>query len=223
MHYTKNMMFRKNLLAISYSVTALCFAIGAYFLPQAPERFATHWNADGVADGFSSPAFGLFLIPIVSLVVLGLYSIFRKIDPLKQNIAASQPAADGVLFVVVLFLSYLQGMVVYWNKVGPFAFNRVIAPAFGTLFFCVGLMMRMTKRNWFIGIRTPWTLSSDTVWQKTHAIGGVLFMGIGAASGVIGMLLPGIFIWLLLFPLIGSTIFLFFYSYFIYRKEKDGQ
>lgn len=215
-------MIRKHLLTIAFIIASLSLIASASLLPQAPERFATHWNAEGIADGFSSPVFGLLLLPALSFVILGLYSLFRRIDPLKQNIAASRPAADGLMLALVLFFTYLQTMTVYWNIVGPFSFNRVIAPAFGALFFIVGLVMRRTKRNWFIGIRTPWTLSSDAVWERTHALGGTLFMFVGGFSAVLGILLPQLFIWLLLFPIIGVTVFLFFYSYLLYRKEKNG-
>ena len=85
--------------------------------------------------------------------------------------------------------------------------------------FFIGYMLRKAKRNFFIGIRTPWTLSSDTVWDKTHQIGAVLFMVSGVLA-VIGGLVGGMTaFWMLFIPLISSTLFLVAYSYVLYRNE----
>ncbi|MBT3712650.1 MAG: SdpI family protein, partial [Anaerolineae bacterium] len=88
------------------------------------------------------------------------------------------------------------------------------------LFLLVGYMLRKAKRNWFIGIRTPWTLSSDTVWDKTHQLAGKLFI----ASGILAML--GVFfgdnaVWFTLIPILGTTLWLFIYSYLLYQKENS--
>ena len=79
-------------------------------------------------------------------------------------------------------------------------------------------MMRQAKRNFFIGIRTPWTLSSDYVWNETHRIGGTLFI-ISGFLALLGALFPGYALWLLLIPLFASVIFTFVYSYVLYQRE----
>jgi uncharacterized membrane protein len=80
-------------------------------------------------------------------------------------------------------------------------------------------MLRKAKRNFFIGIRTPWTLSSDRVWEETHRLGSVLFMISGALALVGGFFGGMLSFWLLFVPLMGSTIFLLIYSYFLYQRE----
>ena len=92
-------------------------------------------------------------------------------------------------------------------------------PAIGLLFIFIGFMLRQAKRNFFIDIRTPWTLSSDRVWEKTHRIGSTLFMLAGALA-VIGSLFGGLTaFWMLMIPIFGSTIFLVIYSYVLYKQE----
>jgi uncharacterized membrane protein len=92
-------------------------------------------------------------------------------------------------------------------------------PFMGILFIFVGYMLKQAKRNFFIGIRTPWTLSSDTVWDKTHQLGSVLFMASGVLA-FIGSFFGGMAaFWMLMVPLLGSTLFLFIYSYILYRNE----
>ena len=92
-------------------------------------------------------------------------------------------------------------------------------PFLGVLFIAVGWMLRKAKRNFFIGIRTPWTLSSDTVWDKTHQLGSNLFMASGALAIVGGFFGGMTAFWLMFIPLIGSSLFLVVYSYVLYRGE----
>jgi uncharacterized membrane protein len=92
-------------------------------------------------------------------------------------------------------------------------------PAMGLLFIFIGFLLRRAKRNFFIGIRTPWTLSSDTVWDKTHRVGAILFMASGVLA-FIGSFFGGMAaFWMLFVPLIGSTLLLFVYSYVLYQRE----
>lgn len=91
-------------------------------------------------------------------------------------------------------------------------------PAMGLLFIYIGWMLRKAKRNFFIGIRTPWTLSSDKVWDKTHQLGSILFM-ISGVLALIGSLFGSNAIWFVMVPLLGSTMFLVVYSYMLYQRE----
>ena len=100
--------------------------------------------------------------------------------------------------------------------------GKAMLPAMGLLFIVVGSMLRKAKRNFFIGIRTPWTLSSDTVWEKTHQLGSVLFMVSGALAVIGGLFGGTVAFWMLMVPLMGSTIFLLIYSYVLYQRETKG-
>ena len=97
--------------------------------------------------------------------------------------------------------------------------SAAMLPMIGLLFFFIGYMLKKAKRNFFIGIRTPWTLSSDTVWNKTHQLGSALFM-LSGAFAIIGGFFGGMLaFWLMFVPLMGSTLFLVVYSYILYRNE----
>jgi uncharacterized membrane protein len=97
--------------------------------------------------------------------------------------------------------------------------SKAMLPAMGILFFFIGYMLRKAKRNFFIGIRTPWTLSSDKVWDETHRVGSVLFM-ISGAFAFIGSLFGGtLAFWFLFVPIIGSTLITLLYSYVLYQRE----
>jgi uncharacterized membrane protein len=93
-------------------------------------------------------------------------------------------------------------------------------PAMGLLFFYIGTLMSKLKRNWFIGIRNPWTLSSDKVWNKTHKLGGTLFKVLGIIM-VLGILVASKYIvWIILVPVFTIVIWLFVYSYLEYKRIK---
>jgi uncharacterized membrane protein len=115
---------------------------------------------------------------------------------------------------------YIHGLTLAWSLgYQDFKMSAAMLPFLGILFIFIGYLLRQAKRNFFIGIRTPWTLSSDMVWDKTHQLGSILFMVSGALAFV-GSFLGGMMaFWLLFVPLMGSTLFLVIYSYVLYRNE----
>ena len=88
---------------------------------------------------------------------------------------------------------------------------------FFLLFFYIGMMMEKSKRNWFIGIRTPWTLSDDRVWERTHRLGGRMFKAAALVS-LLGLAAGEYAIWLLLVPILVAAFYPMVYSYFEYKK-----
>lgn len=207
---------RKSELIIIFIILA-SFVVGVYLYPQMPDRVASHWNIRGEVDGYMSKFWGLFLMPIISLGVLLIFVLIPRIDPLKANIDKFRKHFDVFIVIISLFLFYLYLLTIFWTKGARFNMTQFLAPAFGVLFYYAGVLIENAKRNWSIGIRTPWTLSSEKVWAKTHQLGGKLFK----VSGVIvllGIILPDYAFLVLVLPIILSSIYLFVYSYFEYRK-----
>lgn len=195
--------------------------LGAVLWPQLPDPMASHWNVNDQVDGYTSRLWGVLLMPLISLAMLGLFLLIPKIDPLKANIAAFRPTFNLFIFLFLLFLFYLHGLTLLWNLGYHFRMSQALLPAMGLLFFFIAHLLRHAKRNWFIGIRTPWTLSSDRVWSETHRIGATLFAICGILS-ILGGLLGGTFaIWLTILPLLLTTLFLIIYSYFLYQRETE--
>jgi len=200
------------------AIVLLSFVIGIYIYPQMPETMVFHWNARGEADGYASKLFGLFLMPAVSFVLFLLFVAIPKIDPLKQNIAKFRKYFDRFVLLIMIFLFYLYLITILWNFGFSFNIIQLLVPAFAALFYYCGILIEKAKRNWFIGIRTPWTMSSDKVWDKTHRLGGKLFKISGIIS-LLGLLSEDYAIYAVILPIISFTVFLFVYSYFQYRKN----
>jgi len=163
---------------------ALSFAISLYAFPMLPESVASHWGLEGEVNGYM-PAFGgAFFIPVLSAVLFVIFLAIPSIDPLRANIDSFRTDYHRFIFVIVLFLSLVHIQMLLWNLGTEISFNLTMPILMGGLFFYIGDLLGKVKRNWFIGIRTPWTMSNDVVWDKTHKVGGKLFKAAGAISAL---------------------------------------
>jgi uncharacterized membrane protein len=187
---------------------------------RLPDPMASHWNVNDQVDGYMPRFWGVFLLPLITLGLVALFLVVPSIDPLKANIAQFREAFNLFVVLIVGFMIYLYGLTLAWNLgYQDFRMSGAMLPALGLLFIFIGFMMRQAKRNFFIGIRTPWTLSSDTVWNETHRVGAVLFMISGVLAFIGGLFGGTTAFWMLFAPIMGSTLFLLVYSYVLYRRE----
>lgn len=113
--------------------------------------------------------------------------LIPKIDPLKENIQKFRRYFDVFMLLLFGFLFYLYTLTLLWNLGYRFNIIQLLAPAFGLIIYYAGVMMENAKQNWFVGVRTPWTLSGESVWDKANRLAGRLFnvAGILAALGVV--------------------------------------
>ncbi|MFM8875867.1 MAG: SdpI family protein [Anaerolineae bacterium] len=205
---------------IVLTLIAIAVIAGALLWNQLPEQMASHWNTNDQVDGYMPKFWGVFLMPLVTLGMLALFIVLPNMDPLKANIVQFRGAFNLFIVLIVAFMLYIHGLTLAWSLgYQGFKMSAAMLPFLGILFIFIGYLLRQAKRNFFIGIRTPWTLSSDMVWDKTHQLGSILFMVSGALAFV-GSFLGGMMaFWLLFVPLMGSTLFLVIYSYVLYRNE----
>ena len=199
----------------------IAVAVGAGLLlwNQLPDQMASHWDANDQVNDYLPKFWGVFMMPLITLGMFVLFLVIPGIDPLKANISQFRETFNLFILFIVLFMLYVHGLTLAWSLGFSFKMSAAMLPMMGLLFIFIGYMLRQAKRNFFIGIRTPWTLSSDTVWNKTHQLGSILFM----ASGVL-VLVGGFFggmaaMWLTLAPLLASTLALMIYSYLLYQSE----
>jgi uncharacterized membrane protein len=187
---------------------------------RLPDQIASHWNINDQVDGYMPKFWGVFLLPFITLGMFVLFLVVPSIDPLKANIAQFRGAFNLFIVLIVGFMLYLYGLTLAWNLgYNDFRMSGAMLPAIGLLFIFLGFMMRQAKRNFFIGIRTPWTLSSDTVWNETHRVGAVLFIVSGALAFLGGFFGGMTAFWMMFAPLMASTLFLLVYSYVLYRRD----
>jgi uncharacterized membrane protein len=198
----------------------LALLAGAALWNQLPDQMASHWNVNDEVDGTMPKFWGVFLMPLTTLGMLVLFLVLPGMDPLKANIAQFRESFNLFILLIVIFMLYIHGLTLVWSfGYQDFKMSAAMLPFMGVLFIAIGFMLKKAKRNFFIGIRTPWTLSSDSVWDKTHQLGSILFMASGVFA-IIGGVFGGMTaFWLMFVPLIGSSLFLVIYSYVLYRAE----
>ena len=193
------------------------FVISIYFYPKVPDQMATHWNSQGEVNGYMSKTWGMFLIPLMLIPFIALFIIIPKIDPLKKNFKKFINYYDGLIIVLFIFLFFIHCLMILWNIGYQYDIGIMINIPIALLFLYMGLIMKHLKRNWFVGIRTPWTISDDKVWKKTHEKAAVVFK-IAAVLTLVGLFFGNYSIWFLLVPILAGTCYLFIYSYFEYKK-----
>lgn len=200
-----------------FTLALISLAVGFYFYPQLPEQMASHWNAAGEVDGYMSKFWGVYLMPCVLIGMAVLFFLIPRIDPLRKNIAKFRSYYDGFIILMMLFMFAVYGHGLLWNLGTEISTNIFFSIGIGLILFYAGILCQHAKRNWFIGIRTPWTLSSEKVWQKTHKVGGKLFKCAGLIA-ILGVFFETYAIYFILVPTLGVTVYVILFSYFEYER-----
>jgi len=208
---------KKTTIVISL-IILLSFVIAIYSYQKIEgDKVASHWNAQGQVDGYMSKFWGIFLFPLMFIGLYLLFLLIPKIDPLKKNILKFRKYYDIFILVIMLFLFYIFILTILTNLSYSFNMTTMLMPAIGFLFFGIGMFMKKLKRNWFIGIRTPWTISNDEVWKKTHILGAKHFKLLGIII-FFGIFFQKYLLWFILVPVMISVVWLVVYSYLEYKK-----
>lgn len=204
--------------AVITGLILFSFIISIYFYPHVPETMATHWNFRGEVDGYMSKLWGVFFMPLLITGLAVLFLAIPRIDPKKENIAKFRKYYDGFVILLIFFMLIVYLQILLWNTGIRISPNAVLPAGVGLLFYYIGVLMENAERNWFIGIRTPWTLSSDRVWRKTNRLGGRLFRIAGIVA-VLGAFFPELALFFILGPALFIAGFTAVYSYLEYQKE----
>lgn len=212
-------MKTKGIQILILSLILASFLLGAYLYPMMPERMASHWDASGSVNGYMSKLWGLFLMPFISTILFLAFLVIPKIDPLGENIAKFRGHFDVFTLLLFGFLFYLYLLTLLWNLDYRFNIVKLMAPAIGLLIFYAGVLTKNARQNWFIGVRTPWTLSSESVWNKTNRLAGKLFKAAGILA-MFGAVFPEQAILLILVPVILAAIYPLIYSYREYQRDR---
>ncbi len=201
---------------LGFLLVLAAFAMVGVQYPGLPDPMPTHWNAAGHVDGWMPKFWGSFLFPLVMAVLWLMFLVLPKISPRGFEMEPFL-RAWGVLKVTILALVLFIGVLVLRaSKSGGELSQTAIFCSLGVLFVVIGNVLGKVTRNFFVGIRTPWTLASEEVWYRTHRLAGKLFVAAGlfvAATAFLGLRLWPIMISIGLAALVPVV-----YSYVIYRK-----
>ncbi len=213
-------MSKKFTLIVLLLITVLSLGLSVWAAPGLPQRVPSHWNAAGQIDGYAPRAQALWLMPLLGLGI-GIFLLFLPvIDPLRKNIEQFRGAYNWIVIALAAFLAYLHALTLLAGLGASFNMTFTLLPALALMMIGLGFVIERTKPNWIAGIRTPWTLSSPTVWEKTHRLGGLTFKLAGLAS-LLGLLMPmEAGLWFALLPLALGALIPVGYSYWLYQQEQ---
>lgn len=184
-----------------------------------PNEIATHFDLKGNANGFTKKSNILLIVSSIMLFSYLTLSFIQKLDP-KNQIKLMGNKLYKIKLLVILFMSLIFTFIIY-KATNENVNDKFLLIVFALFFIIMGNYMQTVKPNFFIGIRTPWTLQSDVVWKKTHKIAGVLMMITGLLSIVFIFILPiNIARQLVIISFIVSLIIPYIYSFFLFQKEQ---
>jgi len=204
---------------IALATILIAIAASPYFYQHFPEQVATHWNFQGQPDGYSGRAFAAFFFPALILGIYLLITLIPLIDPRKDRYKDFSRPYNNIRLSIVFFFVAVYALASL-NGIGYNLPVQIIMPVgVGLLFIILGNIMPKMRRNWFVGIRTPWTLSSETVWNKSHRFGGKMFVLAGIIM-ILSTVMPPVWYAPLFF---GSVVLIslgtIFYSWWVWKKE----
>ena len=199
----------------------LALAVAIFYYPQLPDPMPSHWDSRGQVDGYMQKDLALFFLPAIAFFFYLFARLIPKIDPLRTNIETFRREYDEFIIVVTAFLIFIYLGSIIWALGYQINFISLVALPLAGLFYFMSDLLAKSKRNFFIGIRTPWTLSDDKVWEETHKLGAKMFKGFGLLF-LIPLLYPQAILYIIAVILLG-TAYLFYHSYKLHDDKAFKQ
>jgi len=204
------------------AILAATVAVSAWSYPHLPNQVVTHWNIQGQANGWSSRTFQAIFFPALLAAMYALFSLMPLFDPRRERYQEFAKVYRSMRNLILSALLIIFTAATFSNLGYAINIGVVVAGTIGLMFALIGAYLPKLKRNWFIGIRTPWTLSSENVWDKTHRLGGRLFIVLGIAFLVSPWLAPAWDMIIIVGGLLAFIAAVGIYSYVLYKREKTG-
>ena len=192
------------------------FAYAGAMWSRLPERVPSHWDAAGRVNGWMPKPWGVFLLPLVMAVLWLLFQVLPKLSPRGFEMESFSRVWGIITAAVLTFLLFVEVLTLRAALTGALLSPKIIFAAIGVLFAVIGGSLGKVTRNFFAGIRTPWTLASEEVWNRTHRLASKLFVATGLL--VVAAALLDLGFWLPLAALFAGALIPVVYSYVIYRR-----
>jgi uncharacterized membrane protein len=198
------------LIAFQFLFTALVY-------DRLPARMATHFGTEG-PNGWSGRFAGAWIVPAITLGLWLLLRFVPRIDPRGINYARFWETYETIILAVVALMVVVHVSLLGYALGWPVRVETVVPLAVGALMILIGNLMPRLKSTWFVGIRTPWTLTNDVVWEKTHRVGGYLFTAAGLLLMTLSFLRSRAATYTVIAAMLVLCLSTIPYSYFVWRK-----
>jgi uncharacterized membrane protein len=196
---------------------ALIFSVAVY--SRLPERVPIHWGLSGEPDRLGSRIEGALLMPFFMIALYLVMQWFPTRDPRAANIAKFRDAYDTVVAATIAFLGGMHVLVLGSALGWQIDMTTVVLAGIGLLFVVLGNLLPRVRSNFIFGIRTPWTLSNEDVWTRSHRVGGYAMVAAGIVTFAAAFLGGGVAIGVAMGSLALGALFPIVYSYLIWRDR----
>lgn len=190
--------------------------------PDLSAEVAIHFDAAGQPDGYAARDVALAFLPATMLGVLVLFELLPRIDPLRENIEAFERVYDVLVLSTLASLAGVHGLVLAFNLGYGVPLGVAVALGIAGLYVVIGFVLDRVERNWVVGVRNPWTLSDETVWERTHERTATAFKLGGVAALLATVLAPDRAILAVVGIGLLVAAYATAYSYVLYRRRHRG-
>lgn len=204
-------------------IAALVIALSIWAYPGLPPTVATHWNFRGEPDGFSGRLMAVLIGPLVVLFLTLFFNVLPRFDPRRENYAKFLSTYWLFANGLIAFMLIAHALIIASGLGYSVNIDRIMPVSIGVLLIFLGNFLTRIEPNWFIGIRTPWTLSSDTVWRKTHRTGGFVMVIAGLAVAATAFLPHSMLLPLVIAALVFAVATPLVQSYILWKREQHDR
>ena len=197
-------------------------ALSFWAYGRLPEQIPTHFDINGTPDNYSPKLFGVLLLPVIVVAMRVMMTVLPRIDPRKENYEKFEDTYWILFNWIFLFMAWVHFALIGYSLELPLSVDKFVMVGLGFLFLGLGNYLTRVEPNWFVGIRTPWTIASDTVWRKTHRVGGWCFAVAGLLAIVTQLLPVDVGFASIMIIVVAAALFPVVYSYVLWTKEKGS-
>lgn len=200
-------------------LTALMIVVAVFAYSRLPDRMPTHWNHKGEITSYGSKWMVVITMPSLLLALWAMLRVLPRVDPWRENYVKFQATYDLVVNCVLTIIALAEVAMLATALGAPIAVDRVIRASAGVLLVIIGNVLPRARPNFWLGIRTPWTLTNARVWERTNRAGGYLLVAAGVLA--IGSAVIPINVSARTLGIAGAAaaILTVIYSYFVWRQE----
>ena len=207
--------------ALNLFLIAAMFVASIITFPSAPDTIPIHWGINGEPNGFGGKFEGLFLLPLMTAGIYLLLLFLPKIDPKRANYDKFGGVYRIIRTLIVVFMAGLHGAIIASIRGSSIDISMAVMVMVGLILAVLGNYFGKLKQTWFVGIRTPWTMTSELSWTKTHQLGGKIFVVFGLLLALAGLTKqPWMFVVVIGLFMV-SIILLMVYSYMVWKADPN--
>jgi uncharacterized membrane protein len=213
-------MKRSTALAISIAIIGVSILYSAVLYPSLPNPAPSHWDANGKVNGYSDPLFMCLLMPAIMVGLLLLFAALPKLSPGKFKVDSWIRVYNVIMVLVIGLEGALHFVILSATRSSAVMSPRFLFCVLFLFFALIGNFLGKVRRNFWVGVRTPWTLANETVWNIVHRRAGQLWVVTGILGAILSIL--GMPFWWSFGLLMVSAFIPVFHSYFVWRRVEEG-